>query len=234
MVPGSTQRVVTLWASTAVAIAQCRAIIQCMVEKGLQTDAFSAIPPAVGTGSNSIVASELEKYPKVGRTDSPIKMANAEVEIEEHDDMHLQPVPLSIDTTNHDIERHKDPESYDIFNEVDDFDRFQRNCSSSVVLSADVISALPLRLVLDSTSSLLVSFKKTLQSGKQISPFRSTIPKLKRVYNSMPILCVLSLQTMTIKKINIIGHSRFSRKMTILTICRETSYTLTQYYRRTN
>ncbi|KAL7487991.1 hypothetical protein ACHAW6_013581 [Cyclotella cf. meneghiniana] len=143
MVPGSTQRVVTLWASAAVAIAQCRAIIQGMVEKGLQTNAFSTIPPAVGTGSSSIVASKLEKYPKVGRTDSPIEMANAEAESKEDDDLQLQPLHLSIDTANYDIEIHQDHQSYDIFNEVDVFDRFQRKCSSSVDLSADVLSALP-------------------------------------------------------------------------------------------
>lgn len=114
-----------------------------MVEKGLQTDAFSAILPAVRTGSSSIVASELEKYPKVGQTDPPIEMANAEAESKEEDDLQLQPLHLSIDTANYDIEIHQDHQSYDIFNEVDVFDRFQRNCSSSVNLSADVLSALP-------------------------------------------------------------------------------------------
>mmetsp|Transcript_25429 Transcript_25429/g.51314 ORF Transcript_25429/g.51314 Transcript_25429/m.51314 type:complete len:448 (+) Transcript_25429:107-1450(+) len=88
MAPGTAQRVITLTAATAEAIAQCRAIIETMVRERLQqtgalgpaTAAAAAAQPTVGPGSNAASQMlQLQKALAEGQAHVTVQVPDADV-----------------------------------------------------------------------------------------------------------------------------------------------------------
>jgi far upstream element-binding protein len=85
MAPGTTQRVITLTATTAEAIAQCRAIIESMVKERIQQTGSSATAAAVmsttGVGGSAAMAqmAALQQALAEGQTHVTVQVPDADV-----------------------------------------------------------------------------------------------------------------------------------------------------------
>lgn len=81
MAPGTTQRVITLTATTAEAIAQCRAIIESMVKERIQQQTGSAAAAVGGVGGSGAMAqmAQLQQALSEGQTHVTVQVPDADV-----------------------------------------------------------------------------------------------------------------------------------------------------------
>ena len=81
MAPGTTQRVITLTASTAEAIAQCRAIIESMVKERIQQTTSSATTTGLSTSGSGAMAqmAQLQQALAEGQTHVTVQVPDADV-----------------------------------------------------------------------------------------------------------------------------------------------------------